>query len=369
MASATTRTDPSYRHMNVMVAPGSPAEKACMGRVLAARAAAGEQGLLLPNGAAPPLASAAAGLLPSGIDPSPAENLVDRGGRIIPNLTFTNFFVGGAESWDASDIGSIDKALAAAMSDRDLNNVMVQYFRGGSITSTFKPSTTLPGPAPQTVSKGDLEAMVRALHGRDTFRGFDLPSTVFNFMLPRGTVLTTDLAPTAQAGATARAEATTGPRKSDLTDDDEDSSVDGLGGYHGSINVAGAAGTERVYYAVGVFSERRDDGTVNGIPAFDQPWKSVVATFYHELNEARTDPDVEEAIRNNDDSLIGWNSDRGQECGDFPIEEAGGLNDLSLVFQEVALTDGTGTVPVQFQYSNFAQGPQGPSTTPDPAQT
>jgi hypothetical protein len=26
---------------------------------------------------------------------------------------------------------------------------------------------------------------------------------------------------------------------------------------------------------------------------FDQPWKNVLATFYHELNEARTDPDVD----------------------------------------------------------------------------
>ena len=135
-----------------------------------------------------------------GLPQSQDHDLVYRGGHLIPDLTFTNFFVGGAESWDASDIGFIDKALAAAMSDRDLNNVMVQYFRGGSITSTFRPSTTLPGPAPQTVSKGDLEAMVSALHGRGTFRGFDLPSTVFNFMLPRGTVLTTDLEPTAQAG-------------------------------------------------------------------------------------------------------------------------------------------------------------------------
>jgi hypothetical protein len=36
---------------------------------------------------------------------------------------------------------------------------------------------------------------------------------------------------------------------------------------------------------------------VNGIPVFDQPWKKVVATFYQELNEARTDADVEDPIR------------------------------------------------------------------------
>jgi hypothetical protein len=46
-----------------------------------------------------------------------------------------------------------------------------------------------------------------------------------------------------------------------------------------------------IYYAV--YSEIRPDGIVNGIPVFDQPWKNVLATFYHELNEARTDPDVD----------------------------------------------------------------------------
>ena len=51
------------------------------------------------------------------------------------------------------------------------------------------------------------------------------------------------------------------------------------------------------------------------------------------------------------------------------MTEAGQQGDLTLVFQEVELTDRSATVPVQFQYSNFAQGPQGPSATPDPAQS
>ena len=364
MSDATNTTGRWYRSMNVVVAPGSPAEKACLDRVRAALAQDAERGLVPV--VAPVTPTTAARLLPPGIQPSPAENLVDRGGKVIPDLIFTNLFVGGAAAWDPSDIRNIDKALAAAMSDRDLNNVMVQYFRGSTITSTFKPSRILDGPPPELVSKGDLEAMIGSLQGQGTFDGFDLGSTVFNFMLPSGTVLTTDLAPSNQARTTAKASTTAEARKSDLDDDDKDSSKEGLGGYHGSVNVDTPGGTIRVYYAVGAFSEQRDDGTTNGIVAFDQPWKSVVATFYHELNEARTDADVEEAIRKNDDSFIGWNSNSGQECGDFPISEAGQLGDLSLVFKEVPLTDGSGTVPIQFQYSNFAQGPQGPSKTPDP---
>ena len=63
--------------------------------------------------------------------------------------------------------------------------------------------------------------------------------------------------------------------------------------------------------------------------------------------------------------FLGWVSQQGEECGDFPVFEA---HPLTSVFQEVPLADGSGTVPIQFQYSNFAQGPQGPSSTPDPVQ-
>jgi hypothetical protein len=356
--------------MNVVVAPGSHADMVCRSRVLDARAEAAERGLMPPPRPVPERA-AQRGLLPPGIDPSPDHNLVDRHGRIIPDLIYTNFYVGGSESWNTNDIRSIDKALAAAMSDKNLNNVMIQFFRGSRITCTFKPSTILPGPAPQTVSKGDVENMIRTLHDQGTLGGFDFASTVFNLMLPRNTILTTDDDPSQSAKKTAKAESPPKkpPLKPDLHDDDGASSLEGLGGYHGSVNISGAGGTVRVYYAVGAFSEQRPNGTQNGIPVFDKPWKNVVGTFYHELNEARTDPDVEEAIRNNDDSFIGWNSDQGEECGDFPITEAGQLGDLTLVFQQVELTDGSGTVPIQFQYSNFAQGPQGPSTTPDPVQS
>jgi hypothetical protein len=121
-------------------------------------------------------------------------------------------------------------------------------------------------------------------------------------------------------------------------------------------------GANTLYYAVGVYSEQRADGTANGIPVFDLPWKNVVATFYHELNEARTDPDVQQVIAGGRSSLLGWTSRRGEECGDFPVFEA---NPLSLVFQEVPLTKG-GTAPVQFQYSNYVHGPEGPVATPRP---
>jgi hypothetical protein len=100
---------------------------------------------------------------------------------------------------------------------------------------------------------------------------------------------------------------------------------------------------------------------LRGGQCVDQPWKNVVATFYHELNEARTDPDVEQVIAGGPSSLLGWTSKQGEECGDFPVFEA---NPLSLVFREAQVSGGK-TVPVQFQYSNYVHGPEGPVANPD----
>ena len=61
--------------------------------------------------------------------------------------------------------------------------------------------------------------------------------------------------------------------------------------------------------------------------------------------------------------FLGWTSKQGEECGDFPVFEAA---KLTMVFQEVKLATGAGTVPVQFQYSNHVHGPEGPVTKPDP---
>jgi hypothetical protein len=143
-----------------------------------------------------------------------------------------------------------------------------------------------------------------------------------------------------------------GPLGGDV--DDAASSLGGLGGYHGSVHVGGAV----VYFAVGVFSELLPNGNENGIVAFDEPWKNVVGTFYHEIQEARSDPDVEDAIRTQNSNFIGWNSEQGEEIWDFPIFEASPLQE---VFREVPLVNG-GTAPIQLMYSNGVNGPEDPTT-------
>jgi Dyp-type peroxidase family len=330
--------------MYVTVAPGTQAEKIYRSRA-----------------GIDPRERIQSGELVVGLPPSPQHDLVFRGGRTIPNLAFTNFFVGGTQAWQQSDVDNIDRALSAAMSDRRLNNVLAQYFRGAAIGSTFRPSRFLEVPPPQVVSRGDIEALLGQVNTHGLLADFDPSLTVFNFMLPSGTVLTTD---NALSGARNRRRGSTqstlqlgGKAGGRGRVQDEADSLHGLGGYHGSVLL----GSTRFYYAVGAFSEQNDDGSKNGIVAFDEPWKNVVATFYHELCEVRTDPDVEQANQTGDGRVIGWTSRQGEEIGDFPIFED---RSLSHVFQEVGLADGSGTVPVQLIYSNAAHGPEGPIDDP-----
>jgi hypothetical protein len=263
------------------------------------------------------------------------------------------------------------------MSDKNLNNVMVQYFPGhDTITSTFKGSQVLFGRYPKKFFKDDVEGLVSKLFSQKKLDNYDLNNTVFNFMLPSGTMLNDG----ERNAGEEKSKTISTQRKSDsdddqtLLEDDEFDSLSGLGGFHGSIHVPGS-NPITIYYAVGVYSEKLPDGRTNGIPVLDMAWKNVVATFYHELNEARTDPDVGDARLINDPHL-GWysdgiiippNEDRqlGGEIGDIPIEEANELRlDLSTMFKEVRLSDGIATVPVQLQYSNAVHGPEGPISKP-----
>ncbi|WP_295994063.1 hypothetical protein, partial [Rugamonas sp.] len=110
-----------------------------------------------------------------------------------------------------------------------------------------------------------------------------------------------------------------------------------------------------------VFSQRLADGRENGINVFDAPWKNVVATLYHELNEFRTDADVNDAIEHKDNDFLGWNSRSGREVGDQPIFSAG--LDLRKVFKEIDDLPGP-PIPVQFLYSNAVHGAEGPIGQP-----
>lgn len=276
------------------------------------------------------------GRILAGFDPTPDYDLVNHGGKTIANLSYANFYFGGSNSWTTSDIQNIDSSLLGAMSDQKLNNIMSQYFPGQQITSNFLGSGVIEAPVPDQVSQQYLETLISGVGNKGAFQGFDLGSTVFDFMLPEGTV---------------------------LTQDESSTSLQGLGGYHGSVNFTDLDGTHKTaYYAIGVYSQDYPYlGLTNGISVFDQPWKNVVATAYHELNEARTDADAPEVNRTGNRQLLGWYSEKGGEVGDYPITEAGQSGDLRAVFWQVQLDNGQ-YVPVQYQYSNRVHGPEDPTT-------
>jgi hypothetical protein len=324
--AAVTHASPQLTR--VVVAPGTRAEEYYReGRRSAARAA--------------------------GFPAEPQLDLHNFGGKTIERLTFTNIYLGGAAAWSPDDMKQIDGSLAAAMTDQHLNNVLAQYYADGNPTSTFVASRVLEGPLPAKVYRDTVEGFVAGLDQQNGLSGFDLTSSVFCFMLPRGVVLVDGNSP--------------GARKSHAEHEQEhklagehDEAVDskhGLGGYHGSVHAKHGSKTDTVYYAVGVYSEGS-----NGIPAFPESWMNVCATFYHELCEARTDPDVEDAERAGagakGNKFLGWYSPRAGEIGDIPMEEAG--RDLTTVMKEVPLTHGGGTVPIQLMWSNAVGGPEGP---------
>ena len=140
MATKARRTRATWRPMNVFVAPNTRAAKRYHERAA----------LHAPVEAA---------IVP-GIPPTRDRDLRYRGGKIIVDLTFSNFYLGGSEAWSATDVENIDRSLAAAMSDEGLENVMVQYFPKRP-TTTFKPSHVLPGPLSGSFSRGDVEKLLR----------------------------------------------------------------------------------------------------------------------------------------------------------------------------------------------------------------
>jgi hypothetical protein len=73
--------------------------------------------------------------------PQPLDDLIFHGGKIVPQMEFQNVFLGGQDSWQASDIDAINTANTMAMQDRKLNNVVKQFFVGiPSLTCDPRPS-------------------------------------------------------------------------------------------------------------------------------------------------------------------------------------------------------------------------------------
>lgn len=324
----------SIRTINATLGRGTHAE-----RVYRARAAT-----------SPELASTLSRrALARGFEPTREHDLLYFGGRIIPHLTVETVYLGGG-AWSASDRENIDLAMEVSLTDPGLENVMAQYFGDGPSTVRFRPSRLALSKARKVYTAKSVRALARSW--ASTADGLDLESTLALFLLPPGALLTDD-------GAPAHTAVKFNPA---LEEEEAVSSLEGLGGYHGSVHLRDG---RTVYYAVCAYSDTATLGRANGIPVWPEGWKNVVATAYHEINEARTDPDVEDAIAAGDTEeatrFIGWMSNQGEECGDFPVFAA---DPLTEAFVEVPVAHAVGTVPIQLQYSNAVHGPEGPIANP-----
>lgn len=284
----------------------------------------------LPSGQWPRPTSIAKGITPSLLD-----DLLYHGGKLVPQMEFQNIYLGAQADWQARDIDAIDTAITRAMRDSRLNNVMKQYFPGVAVSCDVRASLLLNEIKPKSLDEADVQAKMVELYDAGKLAKRDLSTTIFNLILPSGTLLKLD----------------------------KDTSLQGLGGYHGSVHFKRNRKIVTLYYSANVYSEmltqKSGKPKENGIAAFNQPWKNIVATLYHEINEFRTDPDVSDAIESGEDQYLGWMSRSGSEVGDQPIFVA---KTMDLIFKEIHSRNKR--VPVQFMYSNAVHGAEGPIKHP-----
>lgn len=281
-------------------------------------------------------------------NPAHPTDLLYFGGKTVQNLVVRHFYVGAAGTWNDKEMQAIDHTLKAALLDANLNSVIQQYFPDAEIKTDVFASESIANSS-SAFEQIDVEAMVSDAYKNGTLTGkgtmnVDFGSTVFCFLLSPGT------------------------RLFDIHGGD---SYNLLSGYHGSVSCArpDGSGDDTVYYAVGVYSQKLADGTVNGIVRWDQPdqsWKNVVATFYHEINEVRTDPDGEQVADGaSARDKLGWYSPEYGEIGDIVMALAG--DHLDEAVKDIPLADGSGTVPVQLMYSNYKHAPAAVNAKSEPA--
>jgi hypothetical protein len=154
--------------MRIQARPGSPAERRYY------------HNSALPKGGWPKPE-----VIAPGISPKPLDDLIFHGGKIVPQMEFQNIFLGGQASWKASDIDSINTAITLAMQDRNLNNVIKQYFvEIRSMACDPRSSVLIEEPNPGELDEPDVQqAVVRLLKERKVSDS-GLDTVIFNLLLP-----------------------------------------------------------------------------------------------------------------------------------------------------------------------------------------
>src|SRR5262245_36008396 len=125
----------------------------------------------------------------NGVSPRPLEDLIFHGRKIVPQMLFQNIYCGSSADWHGSDVEQIDAAITAAMRDKRLNNVMAQYFHGTALSCDPLASITLADQKPTLFDEPDVQAKIVTLFRSGQIQASDLESTLFNLVLPLGSVL------------------------------------------------------------------------------------------------------------------------------------------------------------------------------------
>ena len=295
----------------------------------------------------------------SGGGAAPLPGLLYRGGRTIRDLSFKTFYYGSVWQQDpnspvvnrlAATRTQIDGAIVAAMTDPQLNGILSQYFGGQPVSSAALPSEIIAN-APRTASPNiafnetDIRGVIAGLVATGLV-GLDLANTAINIVLPPGMSL--------EILGLDEQERPSGATVMPGVPHDSPNYDSGIAGYHGSAAMQMAGKSVDVLYSVVVWS---DGSTGIPVPGWDG-WENVVATLYHELQETRTNPDVDRAIRTGDNGFVGWNTDPvdgpdGSDCreiADLPLI----LNNdrRYAAFARVAVAGLSAPVPIQLMWSN-----------------
>jgi hypothetical protein len=216
-----------------------------------------------------------------GAAPSTAlPNLQYNGGAILPNPNVADIYVGGY--WQTGP-GQSDRSYNDAFSgdivkNPAYNSLWAQYGVG---QGSFLGSTNVGCGTPSVVTDSDIQRIV--LNQKMSGKFGDNPQTIYTVYLPPGTVLQTPDGPT---------------------------SLDKIGGYHGSFR--GPDG-KPIYYAAIAYGQGN-----NGIDFDGNPRDALSIVASHEWTEAATDPNVSDANRGVAGAL-GWYDQNYGEIGDIPM--------------------------------------------------
>src|SRR3977135_440930 len=136
--------------------------------------------------------SIARGALAPGVSASPTDDLVFRGGKVLPQMGFQNIYLGRPSDFASDDVEHIDAAITRIMRDEQLKSVIQQYFPGKTLAYDVAPSVILDENRANEMGEPDVQNKIIDLFDRNLILASDHDRTIFNLVLPPDTILKLD---------------------------------------------------------------------------------------------------------------------------------------------------------------------------------